>query len=213
VWDYSPKVVERILEPGEVMELGRPKLWLVGENPSRKVARPTLVAAPGRYRVQFPGLAGGMEFATGTGLLTTGVVDLEVSEKAAEEPDSRPSDLSGTWQAVSFEQDGRQKFSEEEIRKVTARFHNCRYSITPLPWGPEGSFDGTYEIDGDAEPKAFHMNPATGELKGQAFRGIYRVEDDKLTLCFSWPPLERPTEFRSRRNSTIVLAVFKRAKP
>jgi uncharacterized protein (TIGR03067 family) len=195
------------------MELGRPTLWLVGENPSRKVAHPTLVAAPGSYRVHYSGLAGGMEFATGTGLLTTGIVDLEVPEGKTEVSDPHPSDLSGTWQAVSFEQDGRKKFSEEEVRKVTARFHNCRYSITPLAWGPEGSFDGTYQIDGDTEePKSFSMYPAQGVLKGQAFRGIYRVEGDTLTLCFSWPPLDRPTEFRSRPNSTIVLAVFKRDK-
>jgi RNA polymerase sigma factor (sigma-70 family) len=219
VWHYSPQVVERILQPGEVMELGRPSLWLVGENPARRVAHPTLVAAPGSYRVQYPGLAGGMEFAAGTGLLTTGIVDLEVKAaekevKAAEESDPRPSDLSGNWQAVSFEQDGRQKFSEEEVRKVTARFRDCRYHITPLPWGPEGSFDGTYQIDGDSEePKSFSLYPAKGVLKGQAFRGIYRVEGDTLTLCFSWPPLDRPTEFRSRPNSTIVLAVFRRARP
>jgi RNA polymerase sigma factor (sigma-70 family) len=218
VWRYSPQVVERILQPGEVIELGRPTLWLVGENPSKKVARPTLVAAPGSYRVRYPGLAGGMEFATGTGLLTTGSVDLEVTAeitaKTAEGPDPRPSDLSGSWQAVSFEQDGRQKFSKEEVRKVTARFHDCRYHITPLPWGPEGSFDGGYQIDGDTEePKSFSLYPAKGALKGQAFRGIYRVEGDTLTLCFSWPPLDRPTEFRSRPNSTIVLAVFRRAKP
>jgi RNA polymerase sigma factor (sigma-70 family) len=220
VWHYSPQVVERILEPGQVIELGRPTLWLVGENATKKGAHPTLVAPPGSYRVQYPGLAGGMEFATGVGLLTTGVVDLEVSAKAegtgkaAEEADPRPSDLSGNWQAVSFEQDGRKKFSEEEVRKVTTSFRDCRYHFTPLSWGPEGSFDGTYQIDGDTEePKSFSLYPAKGPLKGQAFRGIYRVEGDTLTLCFSWPPIDRPTEFRSRPNSTIVLAVFKRAKP
>ena len=179
VWHYSPQVVERILQPGEVMELGRPTLWLVGQNPSRKVAHPTLVAAPGSYRVHYPGLAGGMEFATGTGLLTTGIVDLEVKAatgivdltgKAAEGPDPRPSDLSGNWQAISFEQDGRQKFPKEEVRKVTASFRDCRYHITPLPWGPEGSFDGTYQIDGDTEePKSFSLYPAKGLLKGQRF--------------------------------------------
>jgi RNA polymerase sigma factor (sigma-70 family) len=216
VWHDSLRVAERILKPGEVMELGRPTLRLVGANPSRKVAHPTLVAAPGSYRVQYHGLAGGMEFATGTGLLTTGTLDLEVKagEIAAEESDPRPSDLSGSWQAVSFEQDGRKKFSEEEVRKATVRFHDCRYHFTPLPWAPQGSFDGTYQIDGDAEdPKTFSLHPARGVLKGQAFRGIYRVEGDTLTLCFSWPLIERPTEFRSRPNSTIVLTVFRRAKP
>jgi uncharacterized protein (TIGR03067 family) len=134
---------------------------------------------------------------------------------APEESDPRPSDLSGNWQAVSFEQDGRQKFSAEEVRKVTVSFRDCRYRITPLSWGPEGSFEGGYQIDDQhgREDKSFSLYPATGVLKGQAFRGIYRVEGDKLTLCFSWPPLDRPTEFRSRPNSTIVLAVFKRAKP
>ncbi len=216
VWWYSPQVVERQLEPGQVIQLGKPTLWLVAVNPTRKVNHPTLVAAPGTYRVHYSGLAGGMEFAVGNGLLTTGNVDLEVvaGVKTAEELDPHPSDLSGTWQAISFEQDGRKKFSEEEVRKVTATFHNCRYHFTPLPWAPEGSFDGTYTIDGDTEePKSFSLYPAAGPLKGQAFRGIYRLQGDTLTLCFSWPPIERPSEFRSRPNSTIVLAVFKRAKP
>jgi hypothetical protein len=38
-------------------------------------------------------VVGGMEFATGTGLLTTGSVDLEAKAGAVEEPDPRPSDL------------------------------------------------------------------------------------------------------------------------
>ncbi len=213
VWHYAPHVVERVLQPGEVMELGRPTLWLVGENSTRRVNRPTLVAAPGVYRVHYSGLAGGLEFATGAGLLTTGSVDLDVSAKMAEEPDPHPSDLSGTWQAVSLEQDGRQRLSEAEVRKVTASFRNCRYHFTPLPGMPEGSLDGAYEIDGAMDPKAFSLYPANGLLKGRAFRGIYRVEGDQLTLCFSWPPLDRPTEFRSRPNSAIVLAVFRRTRP
>jgi len=216
MWHYSAQVVERTLQPGEAIELGRPILWLVGEKPSRNVNHPTLVAEPGNYRVNYSGLAGGMDFATGNGLLATGNLDLEVKAggKAAEENDPHPSDLSGNWHAVSFEQDGRKKFSDEEVRTITARFHNCRYSITPLPWAPEGSFDGTYQIDGDTEePKSFSLYPAKGPLKGQAFRGIYRVEGDTLTLCLSWPPIDRPAEFRSRPNSTIVLAVFKRTPP
>jgi RNA polymerase sigma factor (sigma-70 family) len=66
VWHYSPQVVERMLQPGEVMELGRPTLWLVGENPSRRVTRPTLVAAPGNYRVHFPGWGDGVRHGDGS---------------------------------------------------------------------------------------------------------------------------------------------------
>ena len=69
VWWYSPQVVERIPKPGEEMELGKPTLWLVGENPTRKVNRPTLVAAPGGYRVHYPGLAGGWSSPAGRAFL------------------------------------------------------------------------------------------------------------------------------------------------
>jgi uncharacterized protein (TIGR03067 family) len=143
-----------------------------------------------------------MEFATGTGLLTTGILDLEVKAgvKAAERRRRNPIRVQATFRVTG------KRFPSSKM--------DDKSSITPLPWGPEGSFDGTYQIDGDTEePKSFSLHPAKGVLKGQAFLGIYRVEGDTLTLCFSWPPLDRPTEFRSRPNSTIVLAVFRRAKP
>ena len=107
---------------------------------------------------------------------------------------------------MSFEQEGRKKFDNKEIR---ATFKGANYQL-PGAWGPGGSQSGTFTADHAAKPMAFDLIAKSGPLKGQAFRGIYKVDGDMLTLCFSWPPIDRPVEFSSRPNSTVVLAVFKR---
>jgi RNA polymerase sigma factor (sigma-70 family) len=148
--------------------------------------------------------------------LSTGRLGLEIKEAAA--PAKAARGLEGDWQAVSFTQDNT-KYSdrkyltaEEKVRPITASFKGDHYHFTNV-FGPRGAGNGAVIVHPDTDPKTFELIPDSGVFKGEAFRGIFLRDGEALTLCFSWPVKDRPTEFRSPPNSTVVLVIFKSEKP
>ncbi len=49
------------------------------------------------------------------------------------------------------------------------------------------------------------------EGKPVTLKGIYRVDNGELTLCWDVPGRERPKEFKSEPKSTVQVIVFRRA--
>jgi hypothetical protein len=43
-------------------------------------------------------------------------------------------------------------------------------------------------------------------------KGIYKVENDKLTLCYAGPKQERPKAFESKPESGVTMTVWGREK-
>ncbi len=147
---------------------------------------------------------------------STGRLSLEIKEAAA--PAKAARGLEGGWQAVSFAQD-HTKYSdrkyltaEEKVRPITASFKGDHYLFTNV-FGPQGAGSGAAVVHPDADPQTFELIPDSGVFNGEAFRGIFLRDGEALTLCFSWPVKDRPMEFRSPPNSTVVLVVFKPEKP
>jgi uncharacterized protein (TIGR03067 family) len=126
--------------------------------------------------------------------------------------DAKPAaDLIGLWeheQSLSGGKDAAQKRS------------------SPLRY--EFRKDGTYVIyEGDKEivgPRDFkfdpHARPATLDTKiskssdGEpAFSmAIYKIEDDRLTICKVMPGKPRPTEFATSTGSSNYMMIFRRLK-
>jgi hypothetical protein len=54
-----------------------------------------------------------------------------------------------------------------------------------------------------------------GSLNGKAWKGIYALEGETLTICDNAPNLDkgRPAAFEARTGSGYVLITFKRAAP
>ena len=187
------------LKAGEEIEMGSLQLALEAAD-AGKANRPTLYASPGKYRVSYDGLPSGLSDTAK--FLSTGQIDLEVRAK---------SDLDGTWKAISFEQDGR-ALPEEKLKEVGVTFSEDSYFFTSGV-RVAGALKGTVSVDPQAKPKSFELTAKAGVYEGKVFKGIYRLEEDTLTLCFVWPTKERPKEFVSPPNSTAILAVFKRQQP
>jgi uncharacterized protein (TIGR03067 family) len=116
-------------------------------------------------------------------------------------------ELAGTWQAVSYALDGK-KASDEEMKKVQLVFDRAG-KTTALNEG-KVFLASTTKIDPAKNPMAIDMTFTEGDLKGQTSLGIYKIEDDVLTICRAAPHNARPSEFSSKPGSGQTLMSYRR---
>ena len=122
------------------------------------------------------------------------------------------SRLSGGWQVVSAQADG---------KETTDRLKGYRYVFDgqlmkmldrqgrPMLRSDNKPDERPFLINVQTNPRTMDM---TIQVKTKAFLslGIYRLQDDELTLCFAEPGAARPGEFKSKGGvSLVVLRRFK----
>lgn len=117
--------------------------------------------------------------------------------------------LAGTWSCASATIDGAPLAAETaKLLKLTLtgeRFKTQR--------GDQVLFDSSYTVDATKNPKQIDMIATEGDLKGKPALGIYKLEGERLTLCYTMPGNERPAEFESTAKSGVYLIEWTRAKP
>jgi uncharacterized protein (TIGR03067 family) len=135
-------------------------------------------------------------------------VALAVTNSAGQDKkdkDKEGGKLEGTWTATSWQR-GDREIGRDEVDTVLVLAKGT-YEF------PEGinriSQKGTIKVD--AAKGTIDFTPEDGPAKGKTLLGIYKVDGDKLTLCFTSPGGERPKEFKSGERST-VLATYERKK-
>ena len=112
--------------------------------------------------------------------------------------------LDGKWTAMSMTQRG--KKVTDEIQVLVFEFKGDQLTLS----FPGKSKGGSFKTDPSKSPKQFEM-----QLEGEpgAAPGIYKIEKDTLTLCFSGGPNpERPKQFEAPDGSRNVLLVLKRGE-
>jgi uncharacterized protein (TIGR03067 family) len=114
--------------------------------------------------------------------------------------------MQGDWHCEKFVRDG-QAASDDEAQALFR--HVKGDSFATFRFRKKGSA-GKFTLDASKSPRqidfVFEMP------KGLQMKGIYKIEGDKLTLCYAGPKGERPAAFESKEESGVTLTVWVREK-
>jgi uncharacterized protein (TIGR03067 family) len=117
--------------------------------------------------------------------------------------------LNGTWSVVSIERDGKKR-EGDEVKGFKLVLQDGKYTLVT----GDRSIEGTYKVNASRDPKAIDATRTSGKDKDQVLLGVYKLEDEKLSMCFNGPGKEdRPKEFSAKEGSGHTLYVLKREKP
>ncbi len=131
---------------------------------------------------------------------------------AADDPKPKSNDvktLDGTWLVTRAERSGQ---AADRPVGDTLTFRSGMLKFVTKE-GQE--WQGTYTIDVSQTPMTIdvsHKRPNSDEEI--QVPGIFRIEGDELTVCFSDPTEgERPTEFKTVEGKRTMMVVLKRENP
>jgi uncharacterized protein (TIGR03067 family) len=118
-------------------------------------------------------------------------------------------EMAGTWQAVSYALSG-EPASAEDMKKVKLVIDGSGQAVA----SSDGKvfIAGTTTIDPTGSPMTLDVTYTEGDIniKGQTALGIYKIEDDVLTICRAAPGRSRPAEFSSPPGSGLTLMTYQR---
>lgn len=112
--------------------------------------------------------------------------------------------IQGEWQVVEAVGGGRQ----HPVRRAKIVVAGDRLELhNPDPMGTV-----VFTLDPAANPSAIDLGPTDGTKPG-LLKGIYSLNNDRLILCLELTDgAERPKEFKSPKDSTIMLYTLERVK-
>jgi uncharacterized protein (TIGR03067 family) len=143
-------------------------------------------------------------------MLRTTLLLLIVSQAPIQSPEVKKelAKHQGVWTTVSFRRNG--KDTPDEIAHSITRTVDGDHVV----WKRNGkSFSGsTIVLDPTADPKTIDIFADGGPARDIRVLGIYKLEDDRLTICTADPDQPRPKDFKAEKDSKRTLMVFKREK-
>jgi len=115
--------------------------------------------------------------------------------------------IEGTWLPVEAELGG-QKFPDEVLRTMKLTMSDGKYTVKV----GEQIDRGTIKLDPTTKPKAIDIIGTEGPNNGKTFLAIYELTGDTLRICYDLEGKERPTEFKTVRDTQQFLVSYKRDK-
>jgi uncharacterized protein (TIGR03067 family) len=128
----------------------------------------------------------------------------------ADDPKDDRAKIQGTWEVVEFVVNG-QSIPEEQSKEIRFVFTEDKMALMGSPGRDKREY--TYTLDPAATPRAIDTSPLDGTFKGKKGPAIYELDGDSLKLCIpNKETKDRPTEFKSPKDSNLGLFVLRRVK-
>jgi uncharacterized protein (TIGR03067 family) len=142
------------------------------------------------------------------GLLIAGGMGF-VSTAVAQKGEKRGlKEFQGKWVAVSVTVDGK----TEEEDEIKDRSMVIKGSKATFMYKDKDRGTASLKIDRSKTPAHIDSTYESGPAKGTTLKGIYKMEEGKLTICYGGIGKARPTEFASKPDSGTILIVSTKAK-
>jgi len=144
-------------------------------------------------------------------MIPTLVLALTVAAPALKDRPNKATDLTGEWVVESSVANGRPRPTGKEPQRYVFAADG-----TWTIYRGERKLYGNraYRTDPAADPPAITLKYEADLQDGSEAQGIYRVNGDTLTLCYTRSGNGRPpTAFESLPGSGFSLIILKRARP
>ena len=128
------------------------------------------------------------------------VIMVAQTTRAADETNQKP--LEGTWIVVSSENGGK---SDDDAIGNKVVFQGDKVTIHRK--SSDDADKASFTIDPKRSPASIDIR---GGDEGTTAPGIYKLNGDRLTICFRTAKGDRPAEFNSKADAHICLLVLKR---
>jgi uncharacterized protein (TIGR03067 family) len=115
--------------------------------------------------------------------------------------------MQGDWAADRFTRDGT-ALEDDDAQSFFRTVKGDRYTTFRFN---RRAGSGKFTLDATRSPRQIDLLPDP-PFKGKPIPGIYKIEGDKLTICYAAPGGKRPEAFASKEGSGITLMVWLREK-
>ena len=122
---------------------------------------------------------------------------IAAQDPKAEDPKKAQEAFQGEWKLTTWAKLGRD-FPKEKLKNSKVVVKGDAMSMTL----DEQTTDMTFTLDPKADPPALDFR---SEGNKRVIRGIYKLERDKITICFGIEGSTRPTEFKASRDNSIMV--------
>jgi uncharacterized protein (TIGR03067 family) len=117
-------------------------------------------------------------------------------------------ELQGKWITIAYHGNG--KYTRVQPgREVPYTFEGNK-QITVNPFNPRQEIE--YRLDPTKTPKWIDQRYTGGTIGPWIAKGIYKLEGDRLTICYGGPNVARPDNFTTRAGDGRSMRVLKRVK-
>jgi uncharacterized protein (TIGR03067 family) len=134
---------------------------------------------------------------TATGLVSSGQSDSKASTPPAD----------GKWQAVEAELAGK-KYPMQSPKGIELTIDGEKYHV----FTGDGEDRGTVRYLADEKPTAMDITSTFGPNKGKTFLAIYKLDGDKLVVCYDLMGKSRPKEFKTEPKTMQFLVTYQKVK-
>jgi uncharacterized protein (TIGR03067 family) len=111
--------------------------------------------------------------------------------------------IQGEWALVGGERHGK-TFAEETIKSVTLTFDGGVLKTAKA----DGITEATFTLHPETNPKGIDL-----DMDGNLGLGIYKLEEDTLTILHGEIEEPRPKDFEEIKGGTLTLLVLRKASP